>query len=116
MFDFLTILFVFVLQQFVDLLIMRFRNIDPNKDGKSIASATDLKHEIQIITLRNSIFEKFKDFLEAHTLGNLIDPDTAKKYRESKSWFDSKKYHVNRESRSLVGFRMAISMRCSLSS
>lgn len=76
---------------------MRFRNVERNKDGKSIASSTDLKHEIQIITLPNDSFQKFKDFLELHTLGNLIDPDTGLQYRLSRSWFDTKKHHVNRE-------------------
>lgn len=76
---------------------MRFRNIDPNKEGKNILTASDLKHEIQIITLQNFIFKKFKDFLELHTHGNIIDPDTGDFVYKIKSSFEHRKHLVNRE-------------------
>lgn len=85
------------LQEFIDLLIIRFRNIEPLKGGGSVVTPTDLKHEIQIITLPDDIFEKFKDFIELHSLGNLIDPDTGVQYRMNRAFFDQKKHHINRE-------------------
>lgn len=76
---------------------MRFKNIDPNKDGKNIHSAADLKHEIQIITLPDVYFEKFKEFLDTHAVGNLIDPDTGEFFYKNKAWFSNGKHHINRE-------------------
>lgn len=47
--------------------------------------------------MADSKYNKFKDFIELHTLGNLIDPDTGVAYRMSKSYFDNRKHHINRE-------------------
>lgn len=55
----------------------------------------DLIFEIQIITLGDNIYNKFKAFLKLHSDWNLIDPNTSVFYRINRAFFDSRKHYVN---------------------
>ena len=41
---------------------------------------SDLKNEVKIITSPNELFELWKEFLERHTTGFFINPDTMEKF------------------------------------
>lgn len=51
-----------------------FQNINPERDGASISGTADLKPEIQIITLRDELWEDWETFLSKHPEGELLDP------------------------------------------
>jgi hypothetical protein len=44
------------LQLFATLIMNRFQNIDPTKEGKNINKSPDLTNEIKVITLPDNIF------------------------------------------------------------
>ena len=48
--------FVGRLQNFLNAVIERFKNINPEKDGASIKGSADIKNEIQIITLSDLLW------------------------------------------------------------
>ena len=55
-------------------MIERFQNINPKKDGAYISGPTDLKNEIQIITLQDDLWSFWERFLTKHAAGELIEP------------------------------------------
>jgi hypothetical protein len=46
------------LQSFAEAVIQRFQNINPDRDGATIKGPTDLKNEMQIITLPDDMWDK----------------------------------------------------------
>ena len=62
----------------------RFQNINPDSDGAHIKGPRDLKNEIQIITLPSDLWASWKTFLNKHSEGELIDPDTDKMFKEDR--------------------------------
>ncbi len=84
-------------QTFTTLLVSRFQNINPEKDGATIKGPSDLKSEIKIITVADDHFALWKEFLEKHHSGSLINPDTMMKYNEAKNFKLNYKFQLNRE-------------------
>lgn len=74
------------MQLFTQLIVNRFQNIDPTKEGKSVQKSSDITNEIKVISLPDDIFKLWEKFLELHTLGDLINPDTLMPYNEAKSF------------------------------
>ena len=62
-------------------MVQRFQNINPEKDGATIKGPTDLKNEMQFITLPDELWAKWQSFLIKHAEGELVDPVTKKKYK-----------------------------------
>ena len=75
-----------ILQSFTDAVTERFQNINPDKDRASIKSATDLKNEIQIITLPDDLWAYWKKFLLMHAEGKLVDSISLKQYKDCKGF------------------------------
>jgi hypothetical protein len=44
---------------------------------------SDEKNEVTIITASNELFDLWAEFITAYSNGELIDPDTGKKFKES---------------------------------
>jgi hypothetical protein len=62
------------LQTFNTLSVNRFQSINPDKDGGLVKEIADLKNEVKIITSPDETFELWKEFLEKHSTGGLINP------------------------------------------
>ena len=73
-------------QKFIAAVVQRFQNINPDSDGAHIKGPRDLKNEIQIITLPTELWTSWKTFLNKHTKGELIDPDTDKMFKEDREF------------------------------
>jgi hypothetical protein len=73
-------------QKFSGLIVKRFQNINPDKEGATIRGPADLKNELQIITLPDDTFSHWQRFLTLHADGELVDPFTLKQYREQKTY------------------------------
>ena len=74
------------LQSFTDAVMERFQNINPDKDGASIKTLTDLKNEIQIITLPDDLWAHWKKFLIMHSEGELMDPISLRQFKDCKGF------------------------------
>ena len=66
------------------------------RDEASIRGPTDLKNEIQIITLSNNMWEFWERFLMKHSDGELIDPVSLNQYKDTKG-YKAKNSSLNRE-------------------
>ena len=77
------------MQAFTDAVVQRFQSINPDKDGATVKGVSDLKNEIQIITLPDHLWAHWHKFLIMHANGDLIDPVTLAPYRDAK---DGKKW------------------------
>ena len=75
---------MYLVQKFMTLVLIRYRNINPEKDGATIKTTTNVKTEIKIITLPDHIFRLWNDFLVSYSEGRLIDPCTRQEYRPDK--------------------------------
>jgi hypothetical protein len=64
-----------VWQTFSMLIVSRFQGINLNKDGGIVKGIFDLKNEVKIITSPDETFKLWKEFLEKHSIGGLINPD-----------------------------------------
>ena len=80
------------MQNFQNAVIERFQNINPEKDGASIKGSSDLKNEIQIITLPDKLWLFWEQFLKKHGEGDLIDPCSLKKCKETKGFKTKDKF------------------------
>ena len=83
-------------QKFIAAVVQRFQNINLDSDGVHIKGLRDLKNEIQIITLPTELWTSWKTFLNKHTEGELIDPDTDKMFKEDRK-FKLKQQTLKRE-------------------
>ena len=83
-------------QKFIAVVVQRFQNINPDSDGAHIKGPRDLKNEIQIITLSTELWTSWKTFLNKHTEGELIDPNTDKMFKEDRK-FKLKQQTLKRE-------------------
>ena len=83
-------------QKFIAAVVQRFQNINPDSDGAHIKGPRDLKNKIQIITLPTELWTSWKTFLNKHTEGELIDPDTDKMFKENRK-FKLKQQTLKRE-------------------
>ena len=83
-------------QKFIAAVVQRFQNINLDSDSAHIKGPQDLKNEIQIITLPTQLWTSWKTFLNKHTEGELIDPDTDKMFKEDRK-FKFKQQTLKRE-------------------
>jgi hypothetical protein len=74
------------LQLFSKLIVNRFQNIDPTKEGKQVSKSSDLTNEIKVISLPDDIFKLWEDFLDRHSKGEIVNPDSMCLYKESKGF------------------------------
>jgi hypothetical protein len=73
-----------LVQIFCKLIISRFQSINPDKDGGNVKGISDLKNEVKIITSPDELFGLWKEFLERHTTGSLINQ--AKNFKVTKNF------------------------------
>ena len=73
-------------QKFIAAVVQQFQNINPDLDGAHIKGPRDLKNEIQISTLPTELWTSWKTFLNKHTEGELIDPETDKMFKEDRKF------------------------------
>jgi hypothetical protein len=73
-------------QAFTDAVVQRFQSINSDKDGATVKGVSDLKNEIQIITLPDHLWAHWHKFLIMHANGDLIDPVTLEPYRDGNKW------------------------------
>lgn len=84
------------MQAFKEAIITRFRNIE--KGSKfDVTKLSDIKNEVIIITASDEIFDLWSRFITAHSNGELIDPDTRKKFNEQKNFNFGPKFQLHRE-------------------
>jgi hypothetical protein len=79
------------------LIVSRFQSINPDKDGGSIRGIADLKNEVKIITCPDETFELWKEFLEKHSTGGLINPDTGDRFNQVKNFKVTKNFTLARK-------------------
>ena len=87
---------MYFLQKFIAAVVQRFQNINPDSNGAHIKDPRHLKNEIQIITLPTELWTSWKTFLNKHTKGELIDPNTNKMFKEDRK-FKLKQQTLKRE-------------------
>jgi hypothetical protein len=86
-----------LVQIFCKLIVSRFQSINPDKDGGNVKGISDLKNEVKIITSRDELFGLWKEFLERHTTGSLINPDTMERFNQAKNFKVTKNFTLARE-------------------
>lgn len=92
----LTTVSLFVwLQTFTTLIVSRFQNINPDKEGNTVKGPADLKYEIKVITLPDDHYAMWEEFLTKYSNGDLINPETLQPYREAKGV--KKRFTLQRE-------------------
>ena len=79
------------------LIVSRFQSINPDKDGGSVKGIADLKNKVKIITSRDKTFELWKEFLEKHSTGGLINPNTRDWFNQAKNFKVTKNSKLARE-------------------
>ena len=88
-------------QEFVYAVQQRFALIDVAKtqavERKGKEPALDLHNEIKIITSSDETFALWSELISSYAQGELIDPDTRKKFKENKYWVPQKDGILNRE-------------------
>ena len=72
------------MQRFVSLIINRFQNINPEKEGKTVNGLADVKSELRMITVEDEHFFMWKEFIERHHRGELINPDSGEMFKDKK--------------------------------
>jgi hypothetical protein len=85
-----------LVQKFTGLIVSRFQNINPEKEGAKINMPSDVKNEIKIITLPDAVFKLWDEFLVRHASGDLINPETLITYNLAQS-FSPKSCSLKRE-------------------
>ena len=58
---------------------------------------SDVKNEVTIITASNKIFALWADFITSYSNGELINPDTQKKFNESKRFDFRPRFQLHRK-------------------
>ena len=84
-------------QRFVSLIISQFQNINPEKEGKTVNGPADVKSELRMITVEDNHFSMWKEFIERHHWGKLIDLDSGEVFKEKKPFILSSKFQLTRE-------------------
>jgi hypothetical protein len=79
------------------MIVSRFQSINPDKDGGSVRGIADLKNKVKIITSPDETFELWKEFLEKHSTGGLINPDTGDRFNQAKNFKVTKNFTLGRE-------------------
>ena len=73
-------------QLFVEAVLICFQSLDPLKEGAKIKRESDLKNEIQMITLNDSVYKMWEEYINTHMEGGIIDPCTKRPYNEGKNF------------------------------
>jgi hypothetical protein len=79
------------------LIVSRFQSINPDKDGGLVRGIADLKNEVKIITFPDDTFELWKEFLEKHSTGSLINPNIGVRFNQAKNFKVAKNFTLARE-------------------
>jgi hypothetical protein len=74
------------------LIVSCFQSINPDKDGGLVRGIADLKNEVKIITSPDETFELWKEFLEKHSTGGLINSDTGVWFNQAKNFKVTKNF------------------------
>ena len=85
------------MQRFVSLIISRFQNINPEKEGKTVNGPADVKNELRMITVEDEHFSMWKEFIERHHWGELINPNSGEMFKEKKPFILSSKFQLTRK-------------------
>ena len=85
------------MQRFVSLIISRFQNINLEKEGKTVNGLADVKSKLRMITVKDENFSMWKEFIERHHQGELINPDMGEMFKEKKPFTLSSKFQLTRE-------------------
>ena len=85
------------MQRFVSLIISRFQNINPEKEGKTVNGPADVKSELGMFTVEDEHFSMWKEFIERHHRGELINPNSGEMFKEKKPFNLSSKFQLTRE-------------------
>ena len=78
-------------------IVSQFQSINPNKNGGNVKGISNLKNEIEIITSPDELFGLWKEFLERHTMGSFVNPDTTKKFNQAKNFKVTKNFTLARK-------------------
>jgi hypothetical protein len=62
-----------------------------------VRGISDLKNEVKIITSLDETFELWKEFLEKHSTGGLINLDTLARFNQAKNFKMTKNFSLARE-------------------
>jgi hypothetical protein len=62
-----------------------------------VKGISDLKNEVKIITSPDELFGLWKEFLDRHTMGALINPDTMEKFNQAKNFKVTKNFTLAHE-------------------
>jgi hypothetical protein len=84
------------MQAFKESIITHFRNIEKGS-RQDVTKLSDVKNEVTIITASDEIFDLWAQFITSHSNGELIDPDTFKKFNESKRFDFGPRFQLHRE-------------------
>ena len=79
------------------MIISRFQNINPEKEGKTVNGPVDVKNELRMITMEDEHFSMWKEFIERRHRGELINPDTLDMFKEKKPFTLSSKFYLTCE-------------------
>ena len=67
------------------LIVNRFQSITFEKDGGTVHGISDLMNEVKIITFPDETIELWKEFLEKHSTGGLINPNILPRFNQAKN-------------------------------
>jgi hypothetical protein len=91
-----TLVQLLTLQAFKESIVTHFQNIEKGS-WQEVSKLSDVKNEVIIITASDEIFALWADFITSHSNGELIDPDTQKKFNESKRFDFGPRFQLHRE-------------------
>ena len=66
-------------------MVKRFVNIEPD-NRQPVMSKANIKNELLIITARDDLFQLWAEFVTAHAVGKLVNPDTKDKFNKSEKF------------------------------
>ena len=62
--------------------MLRFQNINLKKEGKTVNGPVDVKSKLCMITMEDKHFTMWKEFIERHHRGKLINLDTREMFKD----------------------------------
>ena len=91
------------MQRFVSLIISWFQNINLEKEGKTANMPADIKSKLRMITVEDEHFSMWKEFIERHHQGELINPNMEEMFKEKRPFILSSKFQLTCEFFKLFG-------------
>ena len=86
-----------LIQIFCKLIVCQFQSINPDKDGKNVKGISDMKNAVKIIISSDELFGLWKELLEMHSTGSIINPDTMERFNQVKNFKMTKNFKLARE-------------------